>query len=203
MIPMRKKRQDLESIPDDELIKIYVSTKSKESFGEIYRRYSSLVYGTCLKYLKSKDESYDTAMDVFESLMHKLPQQTNIRSFNTWIYHVTRNECFSRIRNAKKVSVESIDQNFFEENSDHFMENEGFLTLYSEQGHEQRQNAVNQALNSLKPEQQACIRAFYLDKLSYKQIEDQLGYPFAKVKSYIQNGKRNLKVILQKSQIRT
>lgn len=203
MIPLWKKKQNLESLTEADLISNYISTKSKDTFGEIYKRYSPIVYGACLKYLKNKEESRDATMDVFESLMEKLPKQKEIRSFNLWIYQVTRNECFSRLKMAKKVTIESLDENFSEENADFFMENEGFLTLINEQDREISDDLLLDAIDQLKPDQKACIKAFYLDELSYKQIEEQLGYPFVKVKSYIQNGKRNLKGILKEAQIRT
>lgn len=199
MIPLWSKKQNFTNLSEEDLISKYIATQSKECFGEIYKRYSPMVYGACLKYLKNKDESYDATMDVFESLMKKLPEQNEIRSFNVWMYHVTKNECFSRLRASKKITIEPLDENFSEKNSDHFMENEGFLTLINEQDRENNEEAVVNALERLKPEQKACIKAFYLDKLSYKQIEEQLGFPLVKVKSYIQNGKRNLKVILQET----
>jgi RNA polymerase sigma factor (sigma-70 family) len=203
MISLWKKKQALDQLPDEELVRLYITKGDKRYFGEIYKRYSSMVYGTCLKYLKNKDEAYDTAMDIFETLIDKLLQQKNIRNFNIWIYHVTKNECFSRIKIAKKTLIEPLNESFVEKNSDHFMENDGFLTLINEQSHVQEENVVMNAINRLKQEQKACIIAFYLDKMSYKEIEDQLGYSFVKVKSHIQNGKRNLKIILEEAQIRT
>lgn len=203
MISLWNKKQVFSQLSDEELVRLYIAKGDKRCFGEIYNRYSPMVYGACLKYLKNKDEAYDTAMDIFENLMDKLQEQQNIRNFNTWIYQVTKNECFSRIKIAKKTPVESLNEYFIEKSSDHFMENDGFLTLINEQSHVQEENVVMNALNRLKPEQKACVMAFYLDKMSYKQIEDQLGYPFVKVKSHIQNGKRNLKIILEEAQIRT
>lgn len=203
MIPLWKKKQAFHQLSDEELVRLYIAKGDKRCFGEIYNRYSSMVYGACLKYLRNKDEAYDTAMDIFENLIDKLRRQKNIRNFNVWIYHVTKNECFSRIKSAKKIPVEPLNENFVEESSDHFMENDGFLTLYNEQSHVHKEDVVMNAINRLKPEQKACVIAFYLDKMSYKEIEDQLGYSFVKVKSHIQNGKRNLKIILQEAQIRT
>lgn len=200
MISLWRKKQNLTNLSDEDLVSKYIATESKDYFAEIYKRYSPLVYGACLKYLKDKDESYDTTMDVFESLIKKLPEQKEIRSFSVWVYHVTKNECFSRLRASKKVIIESLDENFSENSSDHFMENEGFLTLINEQDRESKEDAVMSALESLKPEQKACVKAFYLDNLSYKEIEEQLGFSLVKVKSHIQNGKRNLKVILQETQ---
>lgn len=59
---------------------------------------------------------------------------------------------------------------------------------------------MEQALQLLNEEQLQCITLFYLEKKSYQDITAQTGYPLLKVKSHIQNGKRNLKIMLQRLQ---
>lgn len=202
MFSFRKKKQDLSSLSDDALFRLYKETKDKESFGEIYKRYAKLVYGACFKYMKNREEAKDVMMDVFEMLMEKIPKQENINFISTWIYTVTRNKCLIKLREAKKLPKETFEYNFLEKNSDFHMENQGFLRLYNEEGQDQDE-IIQATIEKLSPEQRACIKAFYLNNMSYKQIEEQLGFPLVKVKSHLQNGKRNLKVLLQETQIRT
>lgn len=203
MFSFTKKKQKLNSLSNEALFQLYKETESKESFGEIYKRYVTIVYGACLKYMKDKALAKDATMEVFEMLMTKIPEQENIHSINNWIYFVTRNKCITKLRDAKKMPTEELNSNFFEKNTDFHMENEGFLSLYNEGNPGQGENLVLDAIEKLNTEQKACIKAFYLNNKSYKQIEQQLGYPLARVKSHIQNGKRNLKVLLQETQIRT
>jgi len=203
MIPLRNTRQQLSSLSDEELVSRYATSQERNLLGELYSRYSSLVYGVCLKYLNSKSEAQDAMMDIFADLVGKLPRQEGIRSFRQWLYQVTKHECFSRLRDTKKMPIDSLDKEKFENNPDHFMENDGFLRLIDEQDRGNTEQIVMDAIAQLKPEQSACVTAFYLEELSYKQVADKLNYPLLKVKSYIQNGKRNLKAILMDTQIRT
>lgn len=187
---------------DEELVRRYALHQNKECFAEIYTRYSHLVYGACLKYLKSKEDAQDTMMDIFEALSRKLPGQ-DIRSLGTWLYSVTKNECYHRQQKNKKSPTAALDENLLQKNEAHFMENGEDGTLIQQEEHEHRENALNDALAQLKPEQRDCVRAFYLEGKTYKQIEMELGHPYSKVKSFIQNGKRNLRTLLEKTQIRT
>ena len=61
---------------------------------------------------------------------------------------------------------------------------------------------LEEALEELNPEQKSCITLFYHHKKSYQQISEITGYSLLQVKSNIQNGKRNLKLLLLKKQTR-
>ncbi len=184
------------ALSDEELIQQFSSTKDMAFFGELYQRYNHLVYGVCLKYIKNKEECRDITMNIFEDLIHKIPKQKEIRSFNFWIYSVAKNECISFLRKTKKNPTSALDENFLENNHDFYMENEVILTLYNKEGSKSKEETVQEAVNQLSTAQKECIKAFYLEKQSYKQIADKLNLPLVKVKSHIQNGKRNLKTIL-------
>lgn len=200
MISFRKKKQKLDSLSNEALFQLYASTESKESFSEIYNRFSRIIYGTCLKYLNNRDESSDMTMNIFEDLMHKIPSQKNIQSVDNWVYFVTKNKCITHVRNSKKIIFEPFDEKYIEKRSGLFMENEGFLRLNNRE-QQDSDEIISKSIKQLNPEQRACIQAFYLEKKSYKQIETELGFPLVKVKSYIQNGKRNLKTLIENTQI--
>jgi RNA polymerase sigma-70 factor (ECF subfamily) len=195
MLVFFSKKKDLTSFRDEELIEKF-SEGDEKCFEELYQRYATLVYGTCLKYLKSEADSHDVCMDVFTILYTKLPSSNNIQSFKAWLYHVTKNECLSFIKQAQKQPQFEHDEKILSENSDLVMENEEFLTLYNEGDTPLQPDDVHAAIEQLNTEQATCIRAFYLEKKSYKDIAEETGYPLKKVKSHIQNGKRNLKTIL-------
>ncbi len=185
----------ISTLSDEVLVRHYVECRDMDVFGELYRRYSHLVFGTCLKYLKNKEESRDTTMEVFELILHKLPQQSEIRSFNHWIYSVTKNECLSKLRKSGRLRITSAEEQEVDHIRHGFMENEGFTRLYDE-GNPDMDGLLHRAMEQLNDEQRACIRAFYLEKRSYKEVSDTLDMPLGKVKSHIQNGKRNLKLII-------
>jgi RNA polymerase sigma-70 factor (ECF subfamily) len=53
-------------------------------------------------------------------------------------------------------------------------------------------------MQELNPEQSTCIQLFFLQKKSYQEIADQTQFNLLQVKSHIQNGKRNLRILMEK-----
>lgn len=177
----RKKYKQLE---DHELLAVFRDTESSEVIGELYRRYGHLVMGTAMKYLKNQFDAEDLVMQLFEKLPKKLLSH-NIQHFKSWLYMVTKNECLMLLRKKGRVSAEITKEL---EASDELE-----LTIKKEE----QLNALEDAIDELKEEQQTCIKLFYLESKSYQEIAASLKLDIKKVKSAIQNGKRNLKLNLE------
>ncbi|MEH6304790.1 sigma-70 family RNA polymerase sigma factor [Olivibacter sp. CPCC 100613] len=175
-----------------DLLNRYKSTGELQILGTLYQPYMPLVYGVCLKYLKDEARSEDAVMQIFEQLIQKLRIHT-VSNFKSWLYSFARNYCLMELRNANKSHTISIEENSF-------MENE--LVVHQFLGEDTLENKLNlmeQCLQELNAEQRACVRLFYLDQKCYKEIADLTGYDLNKVKSHIQNGKRNLKICMEKN----
>ncbi|MDL2262829.1 sigma-70 family RNA polymerase sigma factor [Bacteroidales bacterium OttesenSCG-928-I21] len=169
---------------DEELLEIFREEKDLSVFGELYRRYIPLVYGLCLKYLENKESANDAVMDLFEHLSGKIFQY-EIKNFRTWLYSVSKNHCLQMLRKDKNIYYVKIE--------DVFVENNEKFTLIDKPQSEEEMNALTHCITTLPDEQRASIQFFYLEEKSYADIVDLTGFPLNKVKSYIQNGKRNLK----------
>ena len=74
-----------------------------------------------------------------------------------------------------------------------------FLDLLEEEGDEEQLKALHHCLDRLPEEQRVSICEFFLSEKSYAEIAEQTGYVLKSVKSYIQNGKRNLKLCIEKT----
>jgi RNA polymerase sigma-70 factor, ECF subfamily len=178
--------------PDEDLIAEFSSTRDPEILGELYSGYMHLVYGVCLKYLKDRNEAMDAVMEIFEKLITEVPKH-NIENFRSWLHVVTKNYCLMQIRSEKskdeKMGEWINDQLIFMENSPemHPIDDE-------EQGMEK---ALEECIERLKDEQRACINLFYYENRCYNEIAESLGLDEKKVKSHLQNGKRNLKLCLE------
>ena len=186
------KRNNLKNFSDAELLEKFLQKQDNAFLGELYERYMALLYGLCLKYLKSRDDAKDMVMHIFEKLNEKLPQQSHIENFKSWLYTFARNECLMQLRKDKKM--------FFQENTENFMENiqESHLGIEIKEEQELTLELLEKGLDSLSQEQKDCIQLFYLEKQSYQEIVDKTGYTMLQVKSYIQNGKRNLKNFMER-----
>ena len=174
-----------------ELIKEYKATNNLDLLGELYDPYMPLVYGVCLKYLKDRSMAQDAVMDIFEKLIIELHKHEIPKNFKTWLYVVTKNFCLMKLRHDgsesrayKKMSVEFMDNEF----AAHPIDEEDDIDLSP---------ILKKCMDRLKAEQRTSIELFYYNKLCYKEISDKLEIAEKKVKSDIQNGKRNLKLCIE------
>lgn len=184
------------SLSDIELIEQYKSTGDLKVVGALYQRYTHLVAVLCMKYLKNRTDSEDAAMDIFEILIKDLKHH-DVQNFKAWLFTVIRNYCFKRLKARQRQKDKERE---FSKNDESFMESGLNQDLESESDIIQRNiGKLQEAMNSLKSEQKECIELFYLKEKSYKEVEETTGYDIKKVKSYIQNGKRNLAIYFNKS----
>lgn len=174
---------------DEELVVLYAQTQDKTCVGILYERYAHLVFGVCMKYLKNKDESKDAVLSIFEKLMNDLKIH-KVENFKSWIHSVARNHCLMFLRKNNRPGTESdIDELSYklkEENNE------------AELSKETQLQELEKAILQLNEEQKTCIELFYLQDKCYQDVATITGYSMNTVKSAIQNGKRNLKLILSK-----
>jgi len=174
---------------DEDLWDEFSRKKSRESLGILFERYAHLVYGVCLKYLEDPDTAKDGVIQVFEQLLTK-KTTADVKNFKSWLYVVTKNYCLMQLRAAKSRSA---NQEKFLETGTMSMESDQLVHPIDEDPDLIDSGLLEKAISRLPDEQQVCIRLFYLEERSYKDIVIQTGFELKKVKSYIQNGKRNLK----------
>jgi RNA polymerase sigma factor (sigma-70 family) len=175
-------------LQDDELIRRYKESGEVAILGELYTRYMSLVYGVCLKYLKDREESRDAVMQIFEKLVTTLKEH-RVEYFKSWLYVTSRNYCLMQLRSRKGKH--------FEEITSFFMESEALSHLDEEPEMESNLSKLEHCIEQLATEQKHCVTLFYMQQKCYKEIVQLTGFDDNKVKSYIQNGKRNLKICME------
>jgi len=175
-------------LSDNELIQRYKESGELTILGELYSRYMALVYGVCLKYLKDREESRDAVMQIFEKLVTSL-REHEVTYFKSWLYVISRNHCLMHLRAGKGKN--------FEEISDHLMESDAVAHLEEESEMESNLSKLERCIEQLAAEQKHCVTLFYMQQKCYKEIVELTGFDDNKVKSYIQNGKRNLKICME------
>ena len=176
---------------DEELLQQFKRTGSLDTLGELYSRYMHLIYGVALKYLESRDEAKDAVMQIFEKLVADLPQQ-EVRNFKSWLYVLTKNHCLMQIR-SKKSAAGRLEGYKIEQD---FMESEDELHPIDKE-EPSVEDALKKCIEQLKNEQKQCIKLFYYEKRCYQEIAEELRIDEKKVKSHLQNGKRNLRICLE------
>lgn len=176
---------------EKELLQYYKLKGDLSVLGKLYAPYMSLLYGVCYKYLQDPDQSQDAVMDIFDELIEKL-RVHEVINFKSWLYVYARNYCLMQLRKGKQMQKVPIEE--------HLYESEKQLSSQDpSQWQEQDFERLNTCIDGLSSNQQRSIRMFYLKKMCYNDIADELGIDHNQVKSNIQNGRRNLKICMERS----
>lgn len=158
--------------------------------GQLYTPYMPLLYGVCFKYLQDKDKAQDAVMYIFEELIQKL-RQHDVDNFKSWLHVYAKNYCLMQLRREKGKTHLDIEEHLYESNQ-----------KLSEEDEEKWTDAdienLNACLETLQENQARCVRLFYIAQKCYQEIVEETGFDYNQVKSYIQNGKRNLKICMEK-----
>lgn len=171
------------------MLQQFYSDQDNEWLGMLLQRYTLLLLGVCMKYLKNEEEARDSVQQIFLKVIQEM-QKYKVEYFKSWLYMVAKNHCLMIIRERQgKQVVEITDRtNLVNEEKDKKQFQEEDLTM----------ELMAQSLKELNEEQQQCVTLFYLQKKSYQEVSDLTGFTLLQVKSYIQNGKRNLKLLIEK-----
>jgi RNA polymerase sigma-70 factor (ECF subfamily) len=185
----------IEQYSDATLLDLYKKDKDTKWIGYLFERYTLLVFGVCMKYLKQVNDAKDATQQVFEKAFREV-NKYEVTYFKSWIYSIARNHCLMQLRSKghQMVFMESLPEDL--EGNSTTME-----PFDSKENHlNEKVENLSAAIQHLNQEQKLCIDLFYLQKLSYREIEEKTGFSFQQVKSYIQNGKRNLRIYLEQQQ---
>ena len=176
-------------ISDAELLNRFYADHNNEWLGILLERYTMLLLGVSMKYLKNEEEAKDAVQQVYLKAINEL-HKYKVAYFKSWIYMIAKNHCLMQLRDKGRFSRE-ID--------------EKTVTAPAEpeetQAHIEKDKTLDKlavALQQLNKEQQLCVTLFYLQKKSYQEIAEQSSFSILQVKSHIQNGKRNLKIIMER-----
>jgi RNA polymerase sigma factor (sigma-70 family) len=181
-------------LTDAELVLAYKNTGDLNLVGALYQEYMDLVYGVCLKYLKSPENAQDSVISIFEELVTKL-QKHEVDNFKAWLYTLAKNHCLMRLRSEKRQIVVNVDVEL--------MQSEENVHLNGELEKEENFKKLDYCLGQLQEEQRKVIELFYMQGKCYNEIAELTGMEWNQVRSYIQNGRRNLKLCMDSQKTQT
>ena len=176
---------------DKELLQHFYEDGNNEWLGILLPRYTMLLFGVCMKYLKNEEEARDAVQQVFLKAIHEL-HKYKVEYIKSWLYMVAKNHCLMKLRDKGKYT--------YELNEKALIAPDDGMELKDLKEKNKTLDNMSLALKELNKEQQLCVTLFYLEKKSYQQVADETGYNLMQVKSHIQNGKRNLKILMERSQ---
>ena len=177
-------------ISDQQLLNSFYSSRDNHWLGILLQRYTLLLLGVCMKYLKNEEEAKDCVQQVFLKAITEL-HKYKVEYFKSWLYMVAKNHCLMKLRDKQTRNPAEI-------------RDEMAITLEDDPGlaphleKDRQLEMMEECLQELNKDQKQCVTLFYLEKRSYNEIADITGFTLMQVKSYIQNGKRNLKILLDR-----
>lgn len=184
------KADKYQHITDQELLEQFYADHNNEWLGILLQRYTLLLLGVSMKYLKNEEEAKDSVQQIFLKVIQEL-QKYKVDYFKSWLYMVAKNHCLMKLRERQgKITAEISDKLSAKP------EDETDMQQLTDNDHTLELMEIS--LKELNPEQQQCVTLFYLQKKSYQEVSDETGFSMLQVKSYIQNGKRNLKILIEK-----
>lgn len=171
---------------------LYQQQGNMEVLGLLYQRYMDLVYGVCLKYFKNEESSRDAVMSIFEELVIKLKKH-EVENFKGWLHTLSKNYCLMQLRTPKNLKTQELNTDFMQSGEMLHLDDEAMEKEATFQ-------RMQQCLETLVQEQKQSVELFYLQNKCYNEIAAITGYDWNKVRSYIQNGRRNLKLCMDKKE---
>ena len=181
---------------DLEYVAAYRATGDLAVLGELYERHMELIYAVCYNYLRDEDEAKDAVMHLFEQLVTDLLRH-DVQQFGAWLHSVARNYCLMQLRKSQAHPKTTLVINGVDE-----VDDESLSRLLIDEGSdsdlEEDLSRMESCLQTLPTEQQTCLTLFYLDRKTYTEVSEITGFDLKQVKSYLQNGRRNLKICMQK-----
>jgi RNA polymerase sigma-70 factor (ECF subfamily) len=178
-------------LTDKELVALYKESGEMAILGELYQRYMDLVYGVCLKYFKEPETAKDSVIQVFEELVVKLKKH-EVENFRGWLHQLAKNHCLMQLRTPKNLKTVEFKAEL--------VQNEENVHLNGVLEKEENFQKLEYCLGTLTKEQEEAIRLFYLDGKCYNEIVEMTGQDWNQVRSFIQNGRRNLKICMEKAE---
>ena len=183
-----------EESTDKELLVAFKSTGDINHLSTLYQRYMDLVFGVCLKYFKDAERSKDAVMDIFDELNAKLKVH-EVENFKGWLHVLARNYCLMQLRSPRNIKTTEFNPSFMYSEQNTHLNGEALEK-------EENFKKLEQCMDSLPEEQKQSVMLFYLENKCYNEIAEITGYDWNKVRSYIQNGKRNLKICIEEKQLK-
>jgi RNA polymerase sigma factor (sigma-70 family) len=185
---IRGKRPD-QQVPDQELLGAYQQDKNLQALADLYERYMDLVYGLCLNYMDS-ESAQDAVMAIFEVLVRDLLKPYPVTHFKSWLYKVARNHCLQQLRSPLHGKIVELGPDLMQSGEE--------LHLNTALESEETRKRLEKCIEALPDGQRRMVTMFYLEDKCYKEIETLTGYEWNKVRSNIQNARRNLKICLER-----
>ncbi len=180
------------SLADKELVALYKESGDMAVLGELYQRYMELVYGVCLKYYKEPETAKDSVMLIFEELVTKLKKH-EVENFKGWLHQLAKNHCLMQLRTPKNLKTVEFKTEL--------MQSEENVHLNGVLEKEENFKKLELCLSTLTEEQRQVIKLFYLEGKCYNEIVEITGHDWNQVRSFIQNGRRNLKICMERSEM--
>jgi RNA polymerase sigma factor (sigma-70 family) len=184
-----RNKKTMSKLSDEQLVTRYRNDSDMDALAFLFDKYIDLIFGVCMKYFKQAQDSEDGTMAVFEVLVKKLKTH-EVHNFKSWLYVLTKHYCLQKLR-RRATTLTNDSEDILMQLVDEVHPDDVDLI-------ERRENGLRECIQKLPAEQRRTVELFYFESKSYVEIADTLSVDKEKVRSFIQNGRRNLRVCMNK-----
>ena len=157
--PTRLTPDRYQHISDNTLLEKFYADKDNQWLGILLQRYTMLLFGVCMKYLKNEDDAKDSVQQVFLKAIAEL-HKYKVAYFKSWIYMVAKNHCLMKLRDKQGKTPALL-------NEQSMAIEEEAVSVQAHLDKDRMLDAMTAAIEELNAEQKQCVTLFYLDKKSY------------------------------------
>lgn len=158
----------------------------RTSQAQLYRKYSNILFGICLKYSRSKTEAEDNLHDSFMTIFDKIGQYRSEGSFEGWMKRITVNTVLQKYRKSEHLNV--VSENLEEETE--------VEPIHADVGLQTLLKYIQELPNKYR----LTFNLYVLDGYTHKEISEQLGTSPGTSKSNLARARMILKERIEQEQ---
>ena len=182
-------KAEVKNMTDDELVKGCLNNNQKAQ-KELFVKYSSVMFGVCMRYTSSKDDAEDVLQDAFIKVFNKLDKYSNKGSFEGWIRRIVVNTALDFIRKNKKMQLNSsIDDVGYGLKKDQFVVEE--LTA----------RELMKIIQNIPTGYRTIFNMYAIEGFSHKEIARELGISESTSKSQLSRARSSIKELLVENKL--
>jgi RNA polymerase sigma-70 factor (ECF subfamily) len=96
-------------LTDQDLLEKFYTDRDNLWLGIVLQRYTLLLFGVSMKYLKNEQEAQDAVQQIYLKAITEL-NKYKVEYFKSWLYMVCKNYCLMKIRDHQGKRAAEINE---------------------------------------------------------------------------------------------
>lgn len=173
---------------DDATLIAQVQAGNKHASRFLIERYKNLVWHMVLRMVSHPEDAEDLCQEIFLRVFRDIGKFRGESKLSTWIGAISYNMSVSWLRRKGKDILVPVEDHLTSAGSRPSAE-----TAESELDRTSMKKLIHGIIDTLPVQHRTVITLFYLEELSYREIEEITGMPGGTIKSYLNRGRQAIR----------